>query len=133
MKAIQMRTRDIILAVVVVVLAVFLLATPSLGGMFGYGRVAFGRGFEGPGMMFGYGFWWWPLLMLVFWAIVIAGGVTLLGRFFASAPTGSSRQIPPVDSALDILRERYARGEITKEQFDQMLNDLNSTRRTGPA
>ncbi len=28
------------------------------------------------------------------------------------------------DSALDILRERYARGEITKEQYDKMAEDL---------
>ena len=86
-------------------------------------------------MMFEYGFWWWPILMLVFWAIVIAGGVTLLGRFFASAPvaSGSGRQLPTADSALEILRERYAKGEITKEQFDQMLNDLNSTKRPGSA
>jgi uncharacterized membrane protein len=28
------------------------------------------------------------------------------------------------DGALQILRERYAKGEITKEQFDQMRRDL---------
>ncbi len=127
-----MRTRDVVLAVVVIVLAIFLLAAPSIGGMLGYGEFAFGRGFVGPRMMFGYGFWWWPLLMLVFWAIVIAGGVTLVGRLFTSPPTasGSTRQVPPADSALDILRERYAKGEITKEQFDTMLNDLNATKRS---
>ena len=28
------------------------------------------------------------------------------------------------DNALEILRERYARGEITKEQYDKMREDL---------
>jgi putative membrane protein len=32
-----------------------------------------------------------------------------------------------------ILRQRYARGEITKEQFDQMLRDLSKSRDTGSA
>jgi hypothetical protein len=32
------------------------------------------------------------------------------------------------DSAVGIIRERYARGEITKEQFDQMMRDLEEER-----
>ncbi len=37
---------------------------------------------------------------------------------------GSNRGWREEDRALQLLRERYARGEITKEQFDQMSNDL---------
>ena len=29
------------------------------------------------------------------------------------------------DHALHVLRERYARGELSKEQFDQMIGDLS--------
>ena len=34
------------------------------------------------------------------------------------------------DDSLSILRARYARGEITKEQFDQMSKDLRDPRRS---
>ena len=30
-----------------------------------------------------------------------------------------------IDSALQITRERYAKGELTKEQFEQMTKDLH--------
>jgi putative membrane protein len=36
------------------------------------------------------------------------------------------------DTAYDILRERYARGEITKDQYDAMMRDLYQNPRTGP-
>lgn len=36
------------------------------------------------------------------------------------------------NEAYHILRERYARGEITKDQYDAMMRDLYSQPRTGP-
>ena len=62
-----------------------------------------------------------PFGFLFFFLIVI-----LLGRLLF-APWGRGwRQGGPYhrDEATDILRSRYAKGEITKEQFDQMTRDL---------
>jgi putative membrane protein len=69
--------------------------------------------------------WWgaWGigmmLMMFLFWALVIIGLVVgirwLLGR---GHPSRS-------DSALQLLRERYARGEINKEEFEQKKKDLS--------
>jgi putative membrane protein len=59
------------------------------------------------------------LMMLVFWALVIAGlvfGICWLAR--------QGRQERP-DRALDILRERYARGEVDKEEFEARRRDLD--------
>jgi len=59
------------------------------------------------------------LLMLVFWGLIIAG-IVLAIRWLVrqGREPGSSR-------ALDILRERYARGEINKEEFEAKRRDLS--------
>lgn len=53
--------------------------------------------------------------MTLFWVLVIVGIVALVR---AATRGGQS------ESALDILRKRYAAGELTKEQFEQMKRDL---------
>lgn len=59
------------------------------------------------------------LVMVLFWALAIVGFVLGL-RWLVGK--GSS---PRSDSALTILRERYARGEINKEEFEQKKKDLS--------
>lgn len=58
------------------------------------------------------------LMMLVFWGLIIVALVLGI-RWLVT----QGRE-PRSDSALDILRQRYARGEITKEQFEAMKRDL---------
>jgi putative membrane protein len=58
------------------------------------------------------------LMMLVFWGLVIVGLV--LGIRWLVNQGRQSRS----DSALDILRRRYARGEIDKEEFEARKRDL---------
>ena len=77
-----------------------------------------------PGWMMGGG-WWGPgyglfgmLFMLLFWVLIIAG-VVLIVRWLVTQGRESRS-----DSALDILRQRYARGEIDKDQFEAMKRDL---------
>ncbi len=71
----------------------------------------------GGGMLFG------GLLMIAFWVLVIGGAVWLvvtLARGGQSAlTTPSTGQTPSA-----ILQTRYAKGEITKEQFDAIKRDL---------
>jgi putative membrane protein len=67
-------------------------------------------GMWGLGMMF---------MMLVFWALVITA-IVLAVRWLSSQGSASR------DNALEILRQRYARGEINKEEFEARKKDLLS-------
>ena len=71
----------------------------------------------------GYGWWpWAPFGWFVFIPIFFISFFAL--RFFWWGPWGGRGWYYRGDSALDVLRERFARGEITKEQFEQMRKDL---------
>ncbi len=60
------------------------------------------------------------LAQIAFWVLIIAGGVWLvLWLAQRMGIVGPVRETP-----LDILRARYARGEITKAQFEEMKRDL---------
>ena len=58
------------------------------------------------------------LMMLVFWGLIIVGLV--LGIRWLVSQGHESRS----DTAMDILRQRYARGEIDKEEFEARRRDL---------
>ena len=58
------------------------------------------------------------VMMLLFWGVVIVG-IVLGIRWLM----GQGRE-PQRDTAMDILRQRYARGEITKEDFEARKRDL---------
>lgn len=116
-----MQNTGTVIAIVLIVVVLVVL----LGGV---GMMGFG-GFGMGGMMGNIGgFGFNPvgaILSFVFWALVIAGAVLLVvwlvrslagGSFTSTAATGPS--------PLDILKMRYARGEITKEQFEEMRRDL---------
>jgi putative membrane protein len=72
----------------------------------------------GPGMMWG----WWGIgriFMIIFWGLFILGLIFLV-RWLG----GMAKTTKPEESALDILKKRYARGEIDKEEFEQKRKDL---------
>lgn len=113
------------------VLVLVVLLVPILGaGMMGPGMM-------GPGMMRGYGpsaapgaggGWAWGLAMglgglamLAFWGAVIVG-IVLLVRWVAGSAAGPAAR--GGESALDILKRRYAAGEITREEYEQMRQVL---------
>lgn len=60
--------------------------------------------------------------LLVFWALIIVLSVLLVKELFNS---NSSRSKDNVRGANQILDERYARGEISQEQYLTMLKDIH--------
>ena len=76
-----------------------------------YGMMAPGGGWM---MLFGGVFW---LLLL----ILILGAITRLGPWGHHHTQGARRS-----SGLDILEERYAKGEIQREEYLQKKRDLTS-------
>ena len=77
-------------------------------------------------MMGDWGAWGWGMgfgwiFMILFWILVVLGIVALAKWLFSTAGSGASGKRP-----LEILKERYARGDITREQYEQMRRDLES-------
>lgn len=98
-----------------------LVGVPWLWGGLGGGQGA-GWGMMGPGMMGGFG-WGWsgPIFMLVFWGLIIWGVAAVAGGI-GQPSSGNSSGRP--DSPLEVLKKRYARGEISKEEYEEMRKAL---------
>jgi putative membrane protein len=80
--------------------------------MWGY----MGDGYGWGGMVFG------MISMLLFWVLLIAGVAVVIRYVWGTGISSESRQ---EKTALDILKERYARGEIEREEFEQKKYDLS--------
>ncbi|MDP3766124.1 MAG: SHOCT domain-containing protein [Nanoarchaeota archaeon] len=85
---------------IAVIVVLFLIGGFGMGG---YSTMGFGMGF---------GF----LFMLLFWGVIIWLIVTLIN-------SSQSNKKDDLDS-ITILRRRYARGEITKKQFEKMKKEI---------
>jgi putative membrane protein len=78
----------------------------------------------GPGMMGGWGMGWFGgIFMVVFWILILVGLVSGI-RWLLQATSKKEDSGQPGSRAIDILKERYARGEIDKAQFEAMKRDL---------
>ena len=108
--------KKLLITSTVVVLQFFAIFAYAQGPGGGYGM--------GPGMMgWGYGMgWFWPIIMIVFWISLIVGIIFLIRWVVLS--TDRRHETKAGDSALEILRKRYAKGEINKEEFEEKKKDL---------
>ncbi len=74
----------------------------------------------GPGSFFGHPFG--MIIGVIFWALVIYGLFVFISNMAkrGSGPAGQN------ESPMDILKKRYARGEINAEEYARMKKDLEA-------
>ncbi len=76
-----------------------------------------------------YMMYWWGggglgFLWMALWWLVVIGGAVLLIRWAFGTRMGMTGNATHNESPLDILKKRYAHGEINKEEFEQKKQDL---------
>lgn len=83
----------------------------------------------GPGMMgnWGYGMmgWFGPIMMLVFGGLIILALILLIRWLWGISQ--SKTEVKGSESPMDILKRRYASGEVDREEFEQKKRDLSAT------
>lgn len=76
----------------------------------------------GNGMMGG-GMGPWMVIAMVSWLLLLAGVVFLIVWAFQRFRPGNGSKAE--ESALEILKKRYARGEISREEFEEKKRDIS--------
>ena len=74
--------------------------------------------------MMGFGMGFNGIWMILFWIVILGAGVWALASLFPRA-----NSYPPSSTgndSLEVLKERYARGEISKEEYQTIRHDLEN-------
>lgn len=104
-----------------------LIVVAALTAVFGVTPLAWAQGYgHGSGMLGGWGWgadWSVGMIGMLLWWVLIILAITILVRWLISG--AAHRGHPDArDRSLDILKERYARGEIDKKEFEDKKRDL---------
>ncbi|MFZ7125496.1 MAG: SHOCT domain-containing protein [Desulfobacterales bacterium] len=97
-----------------------ILLTPAFAQSGGYRNWHMGRWMMGD---WGMG-WFGMIFMLLFWVLVIVGVVFLIRWLVQNTGGRSSSGVGTGSQAMDILKERYAKGEITRDEFESMKKEI---------
>ena len=110
------QSTTLIIGGVILAILVFLI----LGFLLLWGFRGAGSGMMGPGMMGGYGTMFLvPIIIIVILGLVIWAAVNANQKSSGIDATDSKTETP-----LDLLKRRYAQGEIDKEEYETKKRDL---------
>ncbi len=71
------------------------------------------------------GMGWWMLWGSIFWIVFIVAIVVVTARLSGDGRRADNTPLPPPEPPLDIARRRYASGELTRDEFEQIRRDLS--------
>ena len=80
----------------------------------GHGYWGYGAGWEG----------WVMFLFIILFVVALVVAIVFLARYFGPSARPASPGVVAPESAKDILKRRYAAGEIDREEYLQKLGDL---------
>ncbi len=74
------------------------------------------------------GNWWWGFMGMawLFWLVVLGLIVWAVITVIKNSQQRSGNIPRSSESAMEILKKRYAKGEISREEFERMKKDLES-------
>ena len=98
----------------------FLGTTPALAQPGRYSDWHMGRWMMGD---WGMG-WFGMIFMIIFWGLIIVGLVLLIRWLIQNTSGKGQTSVRTGSNAMDILKERYARGEISRDEFESMKKDI---------
>ena len=111
----KMKRTTLAVALIILPLITYGLASQANAQMMGPGM---GSGMMGWG---GWGMGW--IFMITFWGLIIVGLIFLI-KWLAGLSRSRAPYDKTHDSALEILKQRYAKGEINKDEFEEKKRDL---------
>jgi len=83
------------------------------------------NGHMGRWMMGDWGMGWFGMIfMLLFWVLIIAGIVFLIRWLVQSMDSRNRSNVDTGSQAIEILKERYAKGEISRDEFESMKKEI---------
>lgn len=103
----------LLIGLVAIIAAVSIIVSIIFGGMYG-------NGYFGYGMMSGYGFWIMPVMGAIALVFVVVFLYFLISVLPGSHPVEQQGYGP----AETLARERFAKGEISEEEYNQILRKL---------